>query len=265
MLKGASQMRQKAIFITGASAGIGKATALKFAQHGWFVGLYDIDAAGLKALAEEIGKDCCYQVMDVADASSTQAAIDHFAKHANQQMHVLFNNAGVLDVGEFDEITLEAHKRIFEINVFGLIHCIHQALPLLKRSSPAQVINMSSASALYGHPLLTAYASSKMAVRSLTEGLEIALEKHGIRVCDIMPMYVKTGMVDNTISRWPGLKRKDIHLSPDDVANAVWHAATGKHQLHHLVGLDTKAFGVLGKIVPAKLTRLLVKKTINYR
>lgn len=258
-------MSNPTLFITGAASGIGKATALKFAENGWFVGLYDIDEAGLTALAAQIGEHCCYQVMDVSDATSTQAALNHFAKHTNNRLNVLCNNAGVLAVGEFDELSIDTHKRMFDINVFGIINCTHQALPLLKRSSPAQVINMSSASALYGHPLLTAYAASKMAVRSLTEGLEIALEKHGIRVCDIMPMYVKTNMVDDNINHWPGLKAKDIHLTPDQVANAVWQAATGSHKLHHLVGLDTKAFGLLGKFIPSRLTRILVKKTIDYR
>lgn len=247
-------MPRKNIFITGAAAGIGKETARLFAEKGWYVGLFDIDEAGLTALASELGdENCCWHLLDVTDTQSVADAVAFFGEQTDQTMHVLFNNAGIIHAGGLDEISLAQHKQLLDVNVWGVLNCAVQALPLLKRTSDAAIINMSSASALYGHPSLTSYAASKMAVRSFTEGMNLGLSDHDIRVSDIMPIWVKTKLAQNAADEWKGLKSSDVKISPQAVARRVWKAAHSK-KLHWLMGAETHVYHFLAKIMPGFIT-----------
>lgn len=248
-------MPLKNIFITGAAAGIGRETALYFAKQGWYVGLFDINVDAATALSEEIGTDksCAFSI-DVRDEHSVQAAIDFFAQQTGGTMNVLFNNAGIIHAGELDEISLAQHKNIIDINIWGVMNCTVQALPLLKASKPATIVNMCSASAIYGHPSLTTYAASKMAVRSITEGLDIGLEKYGIKVCDLMPIWVQTKLAENAAGEWSGLKDSDVKITPQAVAKTVWKAVQGS-RLHWLMGGETRFYNLLTKVLPNRVTR----------
>ena len=249
-------MPRKSIFITGAARGIGKETALLFSQRGWYVGLYDIDEAGLAALAGDIGADgCCYQKMDVCAKDSVGQALLHFSQHTGGTLDVLFNNAGIIYAGELDAIDLDQHKRLIDINVWGVLNCTVQALPYLKTTPGACIVNMSSASALYGHPFLTSYAASKMAVRSITEGLDIGLKKYGINVCDLMPLWVNTNLAKDAASQWKGLTMAEVNITTSTIAETVWKAVHGS-KLHWLVGAKTKFYHILGKLMPSPLMRL---------
>ncbi len=248
-------MPRKNIFITGAAAGIGKETARLFVEKGWYVGLFDIDEAGLKALSTELGEaNCCWHLLDVTDTQSVADAVAFFGQQTEQTMHVLFNNAGIIHAGDIDAISLAQHKQLIDVNVWGVLNCSIQALPLLKQTSGAAIVNMSSASALYGHPSLTSYAASKMAVRSITEGMDLGLAKHGIRVSDLMPIWVKTNLAQTAANEWKGLKSNDVKITPQAVAQRVWKAAHSK-KLHWLMGAETYVYNFLGKIMPGGITR----------
>ena len=104
------------ILITGAARGIGRACAERFAAAGYYVGLYDLEADTLNATAEELadrhGRDrSCHATLDVRDRDSIRAALEHFAEHTGQRMHVLLNNAGVMHVGPFEDIDPDKHRR----------------------------------------------------------------------------------------------------------------------------------------------------------
>lgn len=249
-------MDRNTIFITGAAAGIGKETALLFAEKGWFVGLYDIDEKALQELAREIGaRKCCAARIDVSDIDSVQAAIAHFAKATSGKFNVLFNNAGIIHAGAIDEIGLKDQKRLIDINIWGVLNCTIQALPYLKQTSPARIVNMSSASAIYGHPALTAYAASKMAVRSITQGLDLGLARHGIKVADIMPIWVDTNLAKDAANQWKGLTMAEVNITPQKVAQTVWKAVH-RSRLHWLLGAETRFYNFLTKTLPNRLTRL---------
>ena len=252
-------MLPKTIFITGAAAGIGKETALYFAQKGWYVGLFDIDEAGLETLAKEIGEaKCCMHQIDVRDETSVSSAIAFFSAQTDGKMNVLFNNAGIIHAGDIEKISLANHRRLIDINIWGVLNCTIQALPLLKKTQPATIVNMSSASAIYGHPSLTTYAASKMAVRSITEGLDIGLAKHGIMVRDLMPIWVKTSLANTAADEWSGLKKSDIKITPHAVAQKVWQAVHGR-RMHWLMGGETRFYNILTKILPNSITRMTAR------
>jgi len=240
----------KSIFITGAAAGIGKATALLFAKRHWFVGLFDIQEEALTALGKQIGPgNSCFRITNVADPQSVRAAADVFAEHTDGRMDVLFNNAGVLRMGRFEALDLADHKATLDVNIGGVINCVHTCLGMLKNTPGAHIVNMSSASAIYGTPELSSYSASKFAVRSLTESLNLELERYGIMVCDVMPGYVKTPMIMNQEYKAGSVDRLGVTLAPEQVAEEVWRAAH-ETKVHRYMGHMLRVTEILSAFTP---------------
>ena len=154
------------ILITGAASGIGRATARLFHEKGWTVGLLDIAPQPLEELSAELG-GLWYQALDVTDLAAVEGALADFCGRHDGQLRLLFNCAGLLRFGHFEAIDMAEHARILAVNVLGLVQMTHAAFPYLKATADAQVINMGSASGLYGTPHMASYSSSKFAVRGL--------------------------------------------------------------------------------------------------
>lgn len=240
----------KSIFITGAASGIGRETALLFAQRGWRVGAADIDEAGLARLAGDAGEDRCLTGrLDVRDAAAWRERIDAFGAWTGGRMDALFNCAGIMRMGPFDQVPLAEHVRTVEVNVIGVLNGIHTAFPLLKATAGSHVVSMGSASGIYGVPDLATYSASKFFVRGLTEGLNIELERHGITVTDLMPLYVDTPMVRTQDYRAGSLETFGARLTPRQIAEIVWKAVHGK-KVHWVPGALLKALNYLGGALP---------------
>src|SRR5690349_10548659 len=112
-------MPNRAVFITGAAAGIGRATALTFARKGYTVGGYDIDEVGLKALADEmdqLGGTAVVGHLDVSDSDEMAQRVREFAQAAGGRLDVMINNAGILLAGRFEDIDVVRHLREIDIN-----------------------------------------------------------------------------------------------------------------------------------------------------
>jgi len=253
------------LFVTGAAAGIGRAVAERFLQAGWFVGLYDIDEAGLHALQQRWGPEQCLSArLDVSSPEDWQAALAGFAAATSGRMDVLFNNAGIAVTAPFEEAALARHHRLIDINLKGLVNGCHLAFPLLKQTPNSRVINMCSASALYGQPELSTYSATKAAVRSLTEALNIEWRRHGIHVADVLPLFVNTAMVTDEVSRMKTVSTLGVWLGPDDVAATVWRLATApanRLPVHSLVGWQTKVFATFS---PDFMNRLVTAWMAGY-
>lgn len=250
----------QSMLITGAASGIGRATAKLFHQRGWRVGLIDMNADALQQLVSELGEERTWQQnLDVRDPQATAQALESFV--AGGQLNALFNCAGILTIGSFADIELERHHAIIDINVNGLINFCYLALPYLKQAENAVVINMSSASAVYGSPYFASYSASKFAVRGLTEALNIEWQQYAIRVCDVMPPFVDTPMVREQSNNAPSLKRLGVKLSPEDIAKTVWLSANSKSfaRAHYTITLFLKAISTLTSLSPALLTRQVMK------
>lgn len=251
------------ILISGAAAGIGKATAQKFLAEGWRVGAYDIDRDGLTALRNEIAEGQRMRlvtgVLDVTDNDSWQQALDDFTSHTGGALNLLFNNAGILCSGPLIDTTLDMQQKLVDVNVRGLLAGCYLALPSLQQAATSQqgarVINMSSASAIYGQPELAVYSASKFAVRGLTEALDLEWAGYGVKVMDVMPLFVRTQMVkDMSVA---SIKRLGVRLSPEDIAATVFKMAHYQgNRVHWPVGLQTKLMIGASKLSPNWLTRL---------
>lgn len=256
-------MAQRAVFITGAASGIGAAVAQRFADQGWYVGLYDIDTEKLKERKANLGTGAvCSRAVDVTDPDDVQQAVNQFSSHTGGRMDVLFNGAGVASMGPFSEVDVEEHRQVMDVNVNGTMICAKQAFPLLRDTEEARVINMASASATYGTPGLASYSASKGAVQRLTEALNLEWAEHDIYVCDIMPTYVNTPMIQNA-ARTETMDSVSANLEPEDVAKIVHRASYGSHSRVHW-SLGGGWAHRLSGVLPASINRFLTRRMTGY-
>jgi NAD(P)-dependent dehydrogenase (short-subunit alcohol dehydrogenase family) len=244
------------ILITGAASGIGAATARLFHSRGWRVGLLDIDHHALASLATELG-GVWHAELNVTDVGAAREALQDFCAQHGGGLRLLFNSAGLLRFGHFEEIAVEEHARILQVNVLGLLQVTHAAFPHLKGTPGAQVINMGSASGLYGTPHMVSYSASKFAVRGLTEALELEWRRHGIQVGDLMPPFVATPMVDSQRFIPPALRRLGVNLRAEDIAQAVWRQAA-RPKVHRPIHWLFRLMYTAGQVSPSWLNRLLM-------
>jgi NAD(P)-dependent dehydrogenase (short-subunit alcohol dehydrogenase family) len=249
-------MSKKTILVTGAASGIGKATSLLFGSRGFTVGCYDIDVEGARKVAEQIGKGTFHGRIDVTSEESWKTAIADFTGTSGS-LDVLFNSAGILRMGRFEDISAAECRRQLDVNVMGVVLGIQACLPLLERAR-GTIVNMSSASAVYGQPDLAVYSATKFAVRALTEALDIELRDKGVRIADVMPGYVDTPMVSSQTHKARSLERLGVKLTPEKVADVVWDAVHGT-ALHYIPQKDIQLLARLGGLVPA-LGRLAVRR-----
>lgn len=257
---------RKSIFITGAAAGIGRATALRFAAAGWRLGLHDTNLIGLKALASQIGPQAVIGKLDVTDAGGFAASLAEFAEPTEGRIDVLFNNAGVLATGDFETLPLARLHALIEVNTKGVVNGCHAAFPYLA-AARGRVINMASASAIYGAPAFAVYSATKFFVRGLTEALNIEWARHGVHVCDVMPLFVDTPMVQGVAEPPKSLRDLGVRLTAEDIASIVYTAATRpvwRSPVHWLPPGQTKALALLNKLVPARLARATNKFLSGY-
>lgn len=252
----------KTVAITGATAGIGRATAVRFARAGYRVAAYGRNQDALDSLKGELGPDAVTAQLDVRDIDGWRTRLAELADVSGGQLHVLVNNAGILSSGQFAEIPLEDQHAILDINIGGTLNGCHTAFPYLQATPGAQVINLSSASAIYGQPELVTYSATKFAIRGLTEALELEWEAEDIRVSAIWPLFVDTGMVHGVDTA--STRNLGVSLTADDVAETILQAAESHprlpHSVHRAVGRQAKGLMALSGVAPGWFMRELNRR-----
>jgi NAD(P)-dependent dehydrogenase (short-subunit alcohol dehydrogenase family) len=215
------------IFITGAGAGIGRATARLFAERGFVVGLFDVDERALDETARGMDR-VVKRRLDVTDEGSFAEAMGAFGDATGGTLDVMFNCAGILRTGRFEDVSMADNDAQIAVNLRGVILGTRLALPLVLKGGLRRIISMSSASAIYGVPDLAVYSATKFAVRALTEALDLELRPRGVHVCDLMPGYVNTSMVSSLSFKPASIKTLGVRHTAEDVARCVWDAAHGE-------------------------------------
>ncbi|KAB8146022.1 SDR family NAD(P)-dependent oxidoreductase [Chloroflexia bacterium SDU3-3] len=178
----------KVALITGASSGIGRATALALASAGYVAyatarqphALAALERAGLHALP-----------LDVTDERSMAAAVQRI-EAAHGAIDVLVNNAGASEMGPLEEIELARVRHLFETNVFGMLRLCQLALPGMRRRGGGRIVNVSSMGGEFTTPFSGAYHASKYAVESLSDALRFEVQPFGVGVIVIQPGVVQT-------------------------------------------------------------------------
>ncbi len=228
----------KVAVITGAGSGIGKATALLFAQHGAKICAVDLDKARAEATAAEIvnreGQAVAEQA-DVSDRLSIQSLAQRVvAKYG--RVDILFNNAGIGHSGSVLECTEEDWDTVMSVNVKGVYLCCHFFLPHMLAQGEGNIINMASVLALTGVPKRAVYSASKGAIVALTRQMAIEYARRNIRVNCISPGTVETPWIKRLLEERddPEAVRKNLQArhpigrlgTADEIAHAVLYLAS---------------------------------------
>jgi NAD(P)-dependent dehydrogenase (short-subunit alcohol dehydrogenase family) len=180
----------RTVVITGASSGIGQATARRFAQEGARVVVAARRASPLERLASELGAQAIAVPTDVTD----EAAVAELARRAVERFEgidVWVNNAAVTGFGRFEEVPHDAYRRILETNLLGYVHGAWAALPYL-RARRGVLINVGSVNSRVPAPFASAYVASKFAIEGWTALLRQELRPAGVRVAAVLPASIDT-------------------------------------------------------------------------
>jgi len=177
--------------VTGAASGIGKATAVRFAEEGARVTCVDIDREANAATARQIGEAAFAAPADIADPEQVRAYTDGTVERWGR-LDVVFNNAGVNLPGVFHEASDEVIQRTLDVNVKGTMYGCRYAIPHMLRGGAGSIINTSSVNGIVAEPFLAIYAASKGAIVMLSKGIALDYVKQGIRCNAIAPGWVDT-------------------------------------------------------------------------
>ena len=230
----------KVTIVTGAGSGIGKATAIRFAEEGARVTCVDINGESNAETALEIG-DAAFAVQaDISDPEQVRAYTDGTVARWGG-LHVAFNNAGVNLPGVFHEVPDEVIDRTLNVNVKGTMYGCRYAIPHMLRGGGGSLINTTSVNGIVAEPFLTVYAASKGAIVMLSKGIALDYAKKGIRCNAIAPGWVDTPVnyahaemlgglqhVYDTIDSFQPIGRPG---EPSEIANVVLFLASDEASL----------------------------------
>jgi 3-oxoacyl-[acyl-carrier protein] reductase len=211
------------VFVTGATRGIGYATAFAFGRAGFRVGVCARTAAKVEALVAELraeGIEAAGAAADVADPEQVRGAVAHVVEQLDE-IGVLVNNAGVLIARPFEELTLEDWDSTMATNLRSLYLVTREVLPGMRRRREGTVVNVASLAGRNGFVGGTAYTASKHAVLGFARSLMLEVRKDGVRVVTVCPGSVDTGMLVDQPMLTPNRERI---LQPEDVADAILQA-----------------------------------------
>lgn len=219
----------KTVFITGASRGIGRACALKFAKGGYTVlanyRSSDEKAESLKTEIEALGGECVLYKFDVSDGEKAkeciEGAINEFGK-----IDVLINNAGISSYGFFDSLSDEEWERTFSVNTTGAFNCSKYALKSMLHEHSGRIINISSVWGIQGASMEVHYSASKAALIGLTKALAKEVGGSNITVNCVCPGVINTDMNKVHSQETVEELKEETPLmrigEPEDVANLVY-------------------------------------------
>lgn len=232
------ELKGTVALVTGASSGIGEATALILAQHGASVAIVARRRDRLDRLADRIKADGGAALVVEADMTDQSAARDAVERTASElgRLDTLVNNAGVMLLGPAVAAPLEEWTRMVEINVLGLLYCSHAALPHLLRAaqdSPrkvADIVNISSVAGRVARSGSAVYNTTKFGVAAFSEGLRQEVTKRHVRVSIVEPGAVSTELaghnrpevLESVRKRFENMTR----LESEDIADAIAYIVT---------------------------------------
>ena len=275
----------RAFLVTGASSGIGRATALLLDRSGFqvFAGVRRSEHG--EALRQQVSDRLTPILLDVTDPQSIEAAVSSVSDAlGGRALAGLVNNAGIDIAGPLETSSVADARLQFEVNVFGLLAVTQAYLPML-RQSPGRIVNIGSVLGRLAIPFMGAYSASKFALEGLTDALRIELRPWGIHVSLIepgpvaTPLWSKThllaGMNEERVDATAKLyatanvaahaaftKFGQTGISPERVAAKVFEALTAPNpKPRYLVGRDAKALSWLAALVPDRIRdRMLIKQ-----
>lgn len=260
----------KTVLITGASSGIGEATAQYFLQKGWNVSATMRSPHHIDRWTKT-GR-LIHPQLDVIDPETVECAfretVDHFGR-----IDVLVNNAGYALMGPLEGVTVEQLEHQFQTNVFGMVSTIQAALPIMRQQGGGTIINVASIGGRLAFPLASSYHATKWAVEGLSESLRYELRQFKIRVRLVEPGGIRTNFIRHG-SVWAShpqyselvqrVKQFSENLNhslpgPEGVAKTIYNAANDRSQRLRY-SPHGEAFLLLHAILPDLLWRFFVTR-----
>jgi clavulanate-9-aldehyde reducatase len=217
--------------VTGASSGIGEATARALSAAGASVALGARRAERLEALAESLEGPTLVREVDVSDEEQARGFVEATQSELGG-LHILVNNAGVMLLGPVTDADTEDWRRMIAVNLLGLLYCTHAALPLMGQGGGGDIVNVSSVAGRRADAGAAVYNMTKFGVHAFSEALRQEALHQGIRVTTVAPGFVETelqGHNTNPMVRQAMEKsREQIGelLRAEDIADAILHAVT---------------------------------------
>lgn len=242
------RLKDKVCVVTGGAAGIGKATAQKFAQEGAKVVICDVNEEAGNALVAELGNDASFYKVNVTNRQEVQVWIDDVvAKYG--RIDVLINNAGITRDGQFvkfkdgelvGQMSEEAFDQVISVNLKGVFNCTQAVTPTMIKQGGGVIVNASSVVGLYGNFGQTNYAATKFGVIGMTKTWARELGKYQIRVNAVCPGFILTEMVLKMPEEVLAGMAKSTPLKrlgkPEDIANVYcWLASDEAAYVHGAV------------------------------
>ena len=245
---------QKKIWITGASSGIGKAVAEKFAAEGWMVAASARRQEILNKMAEN--QNIFAYPLDVTQKENVTKTFNKIIEDFKNVDICLFCS-GTYDPKLEQEINIEQNKFVMETNYFGVLNCIKAVETYFKNKKSGQISIVSSVAAYRGLPNSSGYGPSKAALTNLTESIYFDFKKHNVKISLVSPGFIKTPLTDKNEFPMPFIR------SPEFAADKIFQGLTKKNifEIHFPLGL-TLTLKFL-RILPYKLYLFLIDKFVK--
>ena len=209
------RLEGKIALVTGAGAGIGRAIARCFAEHGAHVYVTDCDGESAETVAKEIAEEggaATALTADITDLAQIKTMLEAVG-NAHGRLDILVNNAGISRRGDFAELSDEDWAAVMDVNLQGVIRCTREAMDLLKASGAASVVNI--ASIMEGRHIrqISPYSTTKAAVAALSRSLAVECAPASIRVNYLCPGYVETALTARYL-RNPAIRDSLVAQTP---------------------------------------------------
>jgi NAD(P)-dependent dehydrogenase (short-subunit alcohol dehydrogenase family) len=263
-----TKVSSRVVLITGASSGIGRATAELLAGRGYRV----FGGARAPAAARPLA-GVEFVPLDVRDEASVEACVEEVRRRAGR-IDVLINNAGINLVGAIEETSIGQAQALFDTNVFGILRMVQAVLPGMRHQGSGQIVNISSILGFLPAPFMGVYASTKHAVEGLSESLDHEVRAFGIRVILIEPPYTRTNLdasaaqAEGRIDAYAPQRRRTASAithntnaapEPKVVAEEMLRSIEGPYRMRRPIG-QAALLSWLRRLLPVRLFEPSLRK-----
>jgi NAD(P)-dependent dehydrogenase (short-subunit alcohol dehydrogenase family) len=266
-MPGSLTQRRNAI-VTGAASGLGRALSVRLARDGWNIALADINAAGAdetRRFVEQAGGQAFFEPLDVTSLEQWHALRDRL-KDRWRHLNLLVNNAGSGGSGEVGQFSLDAWRRMIELNLLGGVQGCHVMLDWLKANpAGAHLINTASFAAMASAPSMAAYNVAKAGILALSETLYAELRRHRVGVTVLCPLFFRT----NLLANWPCTNEAERRaaefytdhagFTAEDVAEAAVRAMQ-RGRLYVVLGRKARWYWRMKRLAPQTFLKFIAAK-----
>ena len=247
-------MNDKTIWITGASTGIGRALAIKFAKNGWNAARRE----NLLKELEELNQDIYSFPLDVTDKEKCKEVFKKI-EDKFKTIDISFFSTGTWDPGKEKEIDVEQIENVMKVNFFGTLNCIKSVEKYYRNKKSGHISIVSSIAGYRGLPNSTGYGPSKSALNNLAESLFFDFKRYGVRVSLISPGFIKTPMTDKNDFKMPFLRTTDF------AADKIYEGLVNSNKFEIHFPKQLTLILKLLRILPYTLYLKLISKLTKYQ